>query len=224
MDETHRPNCMSQQRIMNLLPAAALAPWLFCPPLMAQQTYKKPIELDFAVGIKTTHQMDWYVLDDMKRSNMSRGAFAEGRWGIGQQNGFDFFVRLRAALDDWKRDTYSDYPQFSTAVRRVRGTIGGMMVNMRKAGPIYAYGGVELGVSHWGIDSTHPLFGNQIYSTFTSGPFVGFQTEHIFLELASESHSKSPRDSPVGGYIKEKPVVTTLDSSVGLSLMAGWRF
>jgi hypothetical protein len=211
---------MMRQKLGNLLCVA----WLFCSPLMAQQPYKKPIDLSFAVGIKTTHQIDWDVLDEMPRFNMSRGMFAEGRWGIGQQKGYDCFVRLRVVLDDWKRNAYSEHPQYNTAVRRIRGTIGGMMANMRRGGPINAYGGGEVGISHWDIDSTHPLFGNQNYNTFTAGVFVGCQTEHIFLELAAEFHSNSPRDSPVDGYIKKKHVVMTLGSSVGLSLVAGWKF
>jgi len=225
MDAANKLKFTSRQRRWIWFCGAALASDLFCPPLTAQHTYKKPMELEFAVGAKTTHQLYWNVLSDMARSNMSRGVFAEGRLGVGGSNLSASFVRLRLTLDDWKRNAYSEYPQYGTAIQRVRGTIG-VMRDMRRGSPNYAYYGGEFGISHWNIDSTHPLFGKEKYNTFAVGLFVVYQTEHIFLDFTLEFHSKGhERNRPIDGYINgEKHMPMGLNLSAGLSLGVGWKF
>jgi hypothetical protein len=226
MGEASRPNSTSRLRHKNLLWAAAIVPFVICAPLQAQQTPKKSSvdlgELSFAVGVKTTLPLFWDVLREMTHSNMSRGFFAEGR--LGDE---DAYLRVRAALEDWGQNVYSEDHSYKSKVRRFRYTVG-LVGQVPSIGDNDIYAGFELGINHWDIDSEFPMFGKQKYNRAAIGFLLAYQTEHMFMELGGEIHSMDQKgiegnsweygNDPRQKGAKNHPV------GLALSFAAGWKF
>jgi len=77
------------------------------------------------------------------------------------------------------------------------------------------YGCLDVGINHWDINSTHPLFGKEKYNRITVALGTGVQAEHIFMEIVTEFHSMDNKG------IKNRSRTTV---GASLSLLAGWRF
>jgi len=225
--------CISWQKRGNLLYIALPVFGLFYSPLVAQNiSHKKlPMELEFGVGIKTVQPLRC-LLEDLTKANMSYGGFAESRLRF---PGHKTVIRLRAALDDWGQNIYSKDRQYSTDVWRIMGTAG-VMQNFSSFNNAIAdlFWCIDVGVNHWDINSTNPLFGKEKYNRLAAGMSLGLQTEHIFIEFVAEYHSMDnkgieraffpvvPPDSPLPGLTTGRKEENS--AGAGLSFVVGWKF
>jgi hypothetical protein len=221
--------CTLRQKFRNLLWGTLLAPWLFYPPLSAQGTHKKaPINLEFAIGAKTTLAAGPTLLKDLTHTNLSRGGFVESRLSIPLG-----WVRARVALDDWGRNNYSGDYRYWSEVSLLRGTVGLQYFSSINAAADF-YWCVEFGINHWNINSAHPLFEKEKYNRIAIGFCFGIQTEHLFLEFSPEIHSMDNKGIKRDFWLEGLPGSLPLPAmpikrerssvGVGLSFIAGWKF
>jgi opacity protein-like surface antigen len=195
----------------------------------AQQSLQRGAdEWSFAVGLKSTFPTE-SILGVLTNASLSRGAVAECRYG-GDTGGF----RFRAALDFWGRNPYSEAPQFTSEVMRIRPSVG-IMMNFGGLGAADLYWGFDLGADHWDIKSSHPLFGSQSYNKFAFAIGVGAQAERLFLEIYAECHALDNKGIeryyvPTRGFGPELPPNMPLVKSEyptagqGLTFALGWKF
>jgi hypothetical protein len=158
--------------------------------------------------------------------------FAESR--IGVPSGW---VRIRAALDDWGRNAYRwDDQDYTVEVSRIRCTVGFMQYFSSINAAADLYWCLDFGVNHWDINSAHPIIGADKYNRFALGTAIGFQTEHLFMELTGELYSMNNKGIgrnhmtgtvtgpnspfPRGALIRSRPYPV----EASLSILAGWKF
>jgi len=210
----------------HLLRGATLALWLFYSPLSAQQIYKKEqIGWEFGIGVKTTLPVT-SLLKEITNSNISRGVFAESRLGNSGA-----WLRIRAAMDDWGQNVYSEDHRYTTEVWRLRGTVG-LMRYFSGYSAADLYWCLDVGVNHWDINSTHPLFGREKYNRVAAGLSLGVQARHIFLEIATEFHSMDNKGIKREGWtdgggddlFPSQLIKVDHPAGVSISLLAGWKF
>jgi hypothetical protein len=186
------------------------------------------MELEFSIGMKSSLPLPC-LLNDMTNGNTSRGGFAESRLCFPRGA---VCIRGRVALDEWGRNIYRKEPLYRSEIWRLRGTVG-IMQKFSYNAAADLYWCPEVGINHWDINSTHPLFGKEKYNRFAFGVGFGVQTEHIFLELAAEVHSMDnkgiEKDAlapvhptlPMPGHMVKQKVSSNGPS---LSLLFGWKF
>jgi hypothetical protein len=200
-------------------------------PLSAQQIQipkPKTIKLEFGVGAKALFPSR-SLLTDLTNNNMGYGGFIEGRLLIGLSRGHSW-LRLRAGLDDWGQNAYKLDRQYRSGIRRVRSTLGlGYCNGFSPSAELYV--GVDFGINHWDIDSTHPLFGKEDYYRLAGGFSLGVQFKHLFLELGVEIDSMD--DKGTEGEYFGPGIVNPMyppeiyhDARPGICIpfAVGWRF
>jgi hypothetical protein len=155
----------------------------------------------------------------MTHSNISRGLFVEGRLGE-----VEAFLRVRAELDDWGQNVYSEDHSYKSKVRRLRGTVG-LVRQMASIGDNDIYAGFELGINHWDIDSDYPLFGKKKYNRVAMGCLLAYQAEHIFMELGGEIHSMDQKGARGSSWeYGNNPEQKRDPIGLAFSFAAGWKF
>jgi len=151
--------------------------WL---PLSAQLPELEPMKVEFGFGVKTACGVSG-LIGDMTHNNPSLGVLFETRMRL---RGNKAAIRLRGALDDWGNNAFRGHSEYQTELRRFRGTIGMLSFLSKSRGPTTTYVSFEAGVTHWDINSSHPLFGREKYTRMAAGFAVGVETKYMFWEFA----------------------------------------